>query len=231
MERLTELKVGQKFDVQVLINWAKKNFNRYGVCNWSEGSSNVFSEKHKYRYIEAIGVTSQANSFTVATEGCSSVILKSEGFIEFYNEFYKLDTQPVAKERPTMDYSNLSQVEFQLPNKETQDKLLTRLFELGYKLNDKKRLWDKYLNYWRINTDKHISGGTASKGFTLIDYELIINKNNTPLNTAVNGNKIIVCKPAKTITGGQRPEGTSISGKTRSTTIGVGHLSHRAINS
>lgn len=313
MERLTELKVGQELNPDILEAWSRpeigKNLTHPGA-KWIS-STNVYGSDRKIRSI----LTISSDNFEIKNSFAGSLLFRKAGFIEFYNQFYKLDTQSVAKskfvlgqnwkiwigdnpelyekvydklialgmspninvqnskklsiycystknlahtndsiffdkkdeyqvllmsdlfpeefakERPIMDYRNLSQVEFCLPDKETQDKFLTKLFELGYELNDRKELWHEYISYWRIGDNKRIVGSYSPTKLTLMDYKLIINTNNTPLNTPVNGNKIIVCKPVKTITGGQRPKGTSISGKTRSTTIRVGHLSHRAINS
>lgn len=337
MERLTELKVGHIFNKDVLEAWPKpsigKNLRHSGIGREWITSTNVYGKGNYYPEI----IELNNEFFRVKTSLSDGLQFRLEGFVDFYNRFYSLDTQPIAKwkkedfsntriklptkeiyldfidvlnsvginqynrstlptyyidcsmlfigthynltfsgrcnfdaagtdkkilnyknyikpqaadfytlitaadilgtpqakqpARPKIDWANLENVQFELPNKEEQDKFLSRLFELGYNLNGGRELWHELLERWEIRNNKDLYGRKTNYHTPILDYKQLINTNNTPLNTKTDGNKIIVCRPYPTISRGQRPEGRSTLGKTSKVTIRVGHLRNRAINS
>ncbi len=135
-----------------------------------------------------------------------------------------------------LDLNNLKDVRFEPTDKEAQDKLLSRLFELGYNLNGKTELWDDFLACWKVYSDKSIAGNHSNSysDCKLMTYEQLFPKSrintNNHINTKTDG-KIIVSRKATTVTVGQRPTGRSISGRTSRIAITVGHLSNQTIRS
>lgn len=317
MERLTELKLGQELNVDVLQAWVKV----CGSGNWATGGD--ISSKELIRQIMVIEPT----KFQISFPGFTNTNIKREGFIEFYNQFYKLDTQPVKSKvedwyscvfycnsrdeyneiknrliaigfnhnktydsaiyirtetsgnytsqgsirdgwrswlvnprqfeykeaiavlsnsskpmeilsevRSRLDLIDLVNAEFYLPNKEEQDKLLTKLFEFGYTLNSKAELWFEYIPHWSVNTSAmSISGNNCSWNYTKVDYSLLlnqqlINKNNIYLTNSRNGSEIHVQRKIGKVTRGQRPTGITVSGRRCRATIGIGYLSNKASN-
>jgi hypothetical protein len=320
MERLTELKVGLQLEADVLEAWCRppigKNLSHGPVMEW-KSSTNVYGSSRPQPITE---IPSGADYFRIKNSGAGSLLFRKTGFLDFYNQFYKLDvstmrtnfdgtrvfietqldldavlsklisldykfhndsSKPVIDKylplglyirskgdygfafdqngiwpkngqdlklitvadilgkpepksiRPKLDPSNLNKVEFNLPDKATQDRFLTELFRLGYTLNGEKDLWNYHLDYWRINSNKNISGGAESTGLTLMDYNLILDSktlnNNYTLNNKTDGKTIIVRKPYPTISRGERPEGNRLSGKTSRTAITSRPIRHRTI--
>lgn len=137
---------------------------------------------------------------------------------------------------PEINLNNLTNVRFSPANKEEQDKLLTRLFELGYTLNEAAKLWDVHLTTWSIHSACNITGSNSSskEGYKLMTYEQLFPKSrintNNHINTKTDGNQINLRKAQVTITGGQRPQGITVRGKASRIAITSGHLSYRAIN-
>jgi hypothetical protein len=313
MERLTELKVGLQLEADVLEAWCRpeqgKNLSHESGTPW-RSSTNVYGSSRPQPITE---IPSGSDYFRIKNSDLGSLLFKKAGFIEFYNQFYKLGTftartnfdgcrvaignleestavqtklfelgykwcsagkslqtytndtffispdeaifrgdssfiekaytlisiadilgSPAAKSiRPKLDLSNLSDVYFEVPDKETQDKLLTKLFELGYTLNREKELWTSTLEYWKIEGNKYISGNIDSYNVELLDYNLILDSktlnNNYTLNNKTDGKTIIVRKPYPTVSRGERPKGNRLSGKTSRTAITSRPIRHRTI--
>jgi hypothetical protein len=313
MERLTELKVGLQLEADVLEAWCRpeqgKNLSHESGTPW-RSSTNVYGSSRPQPITE---IPSGSDYFRIKNSDLGSLLFKKAGFIEFYNQFYKLGTftartnfdscrvtignleesravqtklfelgykwissgktlevytqdqfyikptkyitrkggnnserlytvvtvadilgYPIAKSaRPKLDLSNLSDVYFEVPDKETQDKLLTKLFELGYTLNGEKELWTSTLEYWKIEENKCISGNDKSFSVELLDYNLILGSktinNNYTHNTKTDGKTIIVRKPYPTVSRGERPKGNRLSGKTSRTAITSRPIRHRTI--
>jgi hypothetical protein len=318
MERLTELKVGQELPIKVLNAWSGQGQNHYQNNAWQNNCtwSNIYGDTRRINEINSVD-----KGTPIFEVGDMSIKLRLEDFIEFYNQFYKLDTpaskvedwhncvfycsskeqatelnrllvnigftslqvvnltndtkyvrtsrygfslsrahkrkdwqgiltnprefeyeeaiaaltnKPAAKSaRPKLDYYNLSDVYFEVPDKETQDKLLTKLFELGYTLNGEKELWTNILDYWKIGKNKCIIGSPSSYKVELLDYNLILDSktinNNYTLNNKTDGKTIIVRKPYPTVSRGERPKGNRLSGKTSRTAITSRPIRHRTI--
>lgn len=216
--------------VEVLIAWGKKDHTHY-YNKWAEGSNNIFSTNTKYRYIKEIGITDQVKSFTVEGTGCAPSILKLEGFIEFYNQFYKLDTQPVAK------LFNPSSKSVYLKDEVHSIKIQQALIDLGCKWTSsgiKIMTGENYVTQWvHVDADNIIIRTDKRDLYPTIitDQDLKINKNNTPLNTKTDGKIIIVSRPVARVQRGQRPEGYRVSGKTSKSTVSGRHISYRTISS
>lgn len=240
MERLTELKTGDSIPLSLLYEWAVKGHYCNGCYEIYTGSIDQFKQvmnPDKDNLIKIAKVTgSPYNSpFFHAYNKTGYTQFRLNGFVEFYNNFYNLGNKPVQ----VGWLEELEHVYFVVKDKEEQDRLLNRLFELGHKLNRGTELWSAFLEHWGITSKNYISGNWAKNNafpsYTLMTVDELfpkqsININNTPLNTKTDGKSIIVSKPVARIQRGQRPEGNRVSGKTSRATVSGRHISHRTIS-
>lgn len=206
--------------VEVLIAWARK-----------AERDNVFGLTVPIRIISKLSHESITVHYNkVGYSKCDNITLKLEGFIEFYNDYYNLDTQPVAK-----PINILNTKIWVGEDKELRTRIVDRLIELGARDTNSIRNKERaaiyvYSSGSLAHTDDY-NFFLKEDSYTVLNInQLIINTNNTPLNNKTDGKSIIVSKPVARVQRGQRPEGNRISGKTGRATVSGRHISHRTIS-
>lgn len=165
MERLTELKSGMQLTTEVLNAWAAAGDNVY-YCRW-KSHPKVFNQ-HQYITI-TIKERPEQYGFMSSVKGVDSMhCFRFQGFVEFYNQFYKLDSPNSTRQWKKEDFYS---TKILVPTPEISAQVQKLLFSLGWAWGSDRRANPEYTDAKCIFISESLSLSYTDKEEGLHKYE------------------------------------------------------------